>query len=462
MSNTMEELQEFWEYRDIRLSAFIRQSKVPWRSVVLRPTVQASHEGDMDCIPLHDVGEGRVATDRWVGTFSLAGKHYTIIPRIGQDRFQALLMEAEGIWTAYILDTQSGITGGQLDGRNILALLWTSALEHGRRMHGITKGYVFRQEPDARMLKGQLDLYRQLTVNELGRRHRIACIYDDLTFDNPVNRAILYTINNLKSGGIFPFKGTNNPRREKLIDWHERIASLGVEAGERIVPCNRVPWTRANDGFRRCHELAERLSRHRGAEMALEGIDEALLFDSAEVWEAFLWERLQRVVASMKEDSLRIHSPRLQNGHFRSLMTYEGITRGGLLPDFTLQRKTPFEGRWQTIAILDAKYRKLKWLPGHEEVIQMALYACNSSPEDSAVPCALLYPRAEASGNSSGINTAVESKTGSPAGKAKLSISGQPTLSWWMIDLNKPDIQQKWIEEVDAQLKIVIDHLLAS
>jgi len=169
----------------------------------------------------------------------------------------------------------------------------------------------------------------------------------------------------------------------------------------------------------------------------------------------------------MKGDSLRVHSPRLQNGHFRSLMTYEGIKRGGLLPDFTLQRKNSAEDKWQMVAILDAKYRKLegimgKWLPRSEEVTQMALYTCNASQEEDPVPCALIYPRVVASGSISGINTAVDNMSGYPVGKAKLHISGQPMLSWWVIGLNELDNRRDWIEEVDEQLKSIIDHLLVA
>jgi len=69
--NPGDNMEEFKQYEDERLSEFIRQSKVPWRGIVLRPTVQAFHNDNIDCIPLHDAGEDRIKTDRWVGTFSL-------------------------------------------------------------------------------------------------------------------------------------------------------------------------------------------------------------------------------------------------------------------------------------------------------------------------------------------------------------------------------------------------------
>ena len=458
------EMQEFREYEDKRLSDFVRQRTVPWQGVALRPTLQAAGGLDAACVPFHYLGGNRIRTDRWIGTFSLCGQRYQIHPRVGQERFWAMLMEAEGLPVAGNIKADGGISTGEQHNKHILALLWTSALEHGRRLHGITKGYVFRDEPDATALRGRLDLYRQLTVNEFGRQHRIACVYDDLTCNTPVNRAILFTIKKLQKEAIFPFKSGigNSPRRERLIDWQERLTSLGVEANDKIMPSSRVRWTRTNDGFHRCYELAERLVHHRGAETATHGLDEAVLFDTAEVWEVFLWERLQRVVGYM--DGLRICSPRLQNRSFDYLMKYEGIIRGGLLPDFTLEHKSSGNGTWETLAILDAKCRALepingRWLPHNEEVLQMALYSCNAGQERKSVPCALLYPRVEKTPEASGINRAVGDELGI-AGKADLNITGHPTISWWVIDLPEPLPHRWWVNEVDRQLKNVIEKVL--
>jgi hypothetical protein len=460
------EMQEFRDYDDKLLSDFVRRRIAPWQGIALRPTLQAAGGVDAACVPFHYLGDNRIRTDRWIGTFSLCGQRYQIHPRVGQKRFWGMLMEAEGLPAAGSIEADGGISTGELHNKHILALLWTSALEHGRRLHGISKGYVFREEPDATTLRGRLDLYRQLTVNEFGRQHRIACVYDDLTCNNPVNRAIIFTIKKLQKEGIFPFQDGigNNPRRERLIDWQERLTSLGVEADDKIMPSSRVRWTRTNDGFRRCYELAERLVHHRGAETATHGLDEAVLFDTAEVWEVFLWERLQRVVGCM--DGLRICSPRLQNRFFEYLMKYEGIIRGGLLPDFTLVRKTSGNGKWEAVAILDAKCRALepingRWLPHNEEVLQMALYSCNTGQEHKPVPCVLLYPRVESTFGVSGINRKVGDNFGN-VGESHLNVPEHPGISWWVIDLPDPSHDREWINEVDQQLKKIIEEVLES
>ena len=456
-------LEEFHTYDDEELCKYVKQRTTPWQGITLRQTRQTTIFGETDCEPFTYLGGNLIKTDRWIGTFSIRGIHYKIIPRVGHSRFWAMLTAAEGLPSAGTIKAGSGVSSGEL-GKDILALLWTSALEHGWRSHGVTKGYVYKEEPDAVALRGQLDLYRQLAENELGNKHRIACAYDDLTYDNPVNRGIMTCIKQLKRDGIFPFSGItdNGSRREMLIDWQDRLASLGVRADDTITPSTRIRWTRANTGFRHSHDLAVRLLRHRGAETSSRGLDEALLFDTAAVWEVFLWGRLQRVVGRM--DRLKICSPNLQNGSLDWLMKYNGVIRGGMLPDFQLKRKSLADGTWELVAILDAKYRSLEsiyrgWVPSREEVVQMALYSCRSGQKSKPVPCALLYPRVANASDSIGINSDIRDESG-PVGSAPLEVPSQPLLSWWVIDLLEPSNGVEWINKVDNQLEKVLKMLI--
>ena len=459
-------MEEFHIYDDEELCKYVKQRTTPWQGISLRQTRQTTIFGATDCEPFSCLGGNSIKTDRWVGTFSIWGKRYKINPRVGRDRFWAMLTAAEGLPSVGTIKAGGGVASGELE-KDIIALLWTSALEHGWRSHGVTKGYVFKEEPDADALRGQLDLYRQLTENELGNKHRIACVYDDLTYDNPVNRGILTCIKRLKREGIFPFSGTggNGSRREMLIDWQDRLTSLGVRGDDSITPSDRIRWTRANAGFRHSHELAERLVRHRGAETSSRGLDETLLFDTAAVWEVFLWERLQRVVGRM--DGLKISSPNLQNGSFDWLMKYRGVIRGGMLPDFQLERKSQTDGKWEIVAILDAKCRALEsiyrgWIPSREEVVQMALYSCRygqESEESKPVPCALLYPLVAKISGTIGINSEVQEESGL-VGRAPLKVPSHPLLSWWVIDLLDPSNSIEWINKVDGQLEKVLEKLL--
>ena len=464
----MEAMEEFREYEDKVLSTFVRQRIQPWQGVSLCPTLQLSIAGGVDCTPFHYLGKDRVKTDRWIGQFSLRGKSYQIVPRVGEKRFRAMLMAAEGLPELATMRASSGVASGEW-GRDILALLWTSALDYGRRLHGIIKGYVIREEVDALALRGHLDLYRQLTENELGRKHRIACVYNDLTYDNPINRAILCTIKRLQREGIFPFrKGLGNgSRRSMLFDWLDRLLTLGVSIDDQVIPANRVLWTRNNDGFLRCHELAERLERRGGAKTATSGLDNALLFDSAEVWEIFLFKRMQIVAGNLGSGGLRLRSPRLQNRNIDYLIKYKGIIRGGLMPDYLLEEKGSSSEDWHTIGILDAKCRRLQeargtWLPDQGEVMQMALYSCNSlnsEKDKEALPCALLYPKVNEK-DVPGINAAVLTNGDGLVGHAPLNVTGNPDLSWWLVDLPDPEAKDNnWINKVDEQLKKVLNYL---
>lgn len=455
------QMEEFREYDNDLLSRFVQQRNAPWLGVALRSNRQISIAGGVICEPFKYLGGIRIKTDRWVGTFSLQGHRFQINPRVGSNRFWAMLSESEGLPTAGTLRAAGGVAAGEL-GRDILALLWTSALEHGRKLHGITKGYVFCEEPEALTLRGQVDLRRQLTENELGKKHRVACMYDDLTYDNPVNRGIMATINRLRREGIFPFNDCSGSfsRREMLSSWQDRLTSLGVRIDGKPIPSHHVRWTRANDGFRRCHQLGERLLRHMGATTVNSGLDEALLFDSAEVWEIFLLQRMQRVVA--RKEGLRIQSPRLLSESIDCLMNYKRIIRGGLLPDYRLQKRSA-DGRWETIAILDAKYRALEsvhgtYVPSGDEVIQMALYSCNSGAIGKPLPCMLIYPRVASGFDASGINeNAKLQDNAEPLGETFLNVISRPNLSWWVIDIPEAEMKFDWAERIDAQLTNIIE-----
>ena len=128
-------------------------------------------------------------------------------------------------------------------------------------------------------------------------------------------------------------------------------------------------------------------------------------------------------------------------------------------------RQSKTGGTWELVAILDAKYRSLEtiyrgWLPGRDEVVQMALYSCRYGQESKPVPCALLYPRvAKISEDSIGINSDVQDESGL-VGSAPMKVLSQPLLSWWIIDLFEPSHSIEWINKVDCQLEKVLEKLL--
>jgi len=256
---------------------------------------------DAVCEPFVRGETGGWMTGRWVGHLHFAGVACTIEPRIGWYRFQSLLAGAAGM--TYVGRTLGGLTKPDDTPRNLLALLWCLALERGRRLHhGPVKGYVERYDPYSPTLRGRLDLPRQLRNTSLGQAHRLACHYRELSYDIPVNRGILMVTARLKRAGLYPFHPDGPERvshREELEGWRQRLLDMGARQPAAF-PQETVTWNRTDGGYRKTHELGRLLlARSRGGALATAAGGDALLFDSDEVWELFLYQCLKRALRNL-------------------------------------------------------------------------------------------------------------------------------------------------------------------
>jgi len=455
-------MAEYFEFDFINspvLQMFIDQQHAPWRGFSLNLFGHTDRNHDVECIPFHSIGSGVVRADRWVGNFTLKGNRYCIKPRIGWSRFVSLIEVSLGLPSVGIIDAATSISKGLELQNNLLALLWCSALRQGRRHHGAPKTFVRREDPDSESLHGKLDLQRQLTSNELGRRHRIACIYDELTYNNPLNQATRAVIRKVKSDKLFPFYSSplssNSQRRGELLSWQDRLGLLGVHLPD-VFPQDAVKWSRSNAGYRSAHELAKRIVSRKGANLsgAANHISETPFFDAAEVWEIFLLKRLQRVASEMY---FRVISPRYHQPFADYLLRHGNITRGKLLPDYLLQK---LDGK--TIAVIDAKCRHMReewgrgiFVPQNDEIVQMALY----SSHYDMVPAVLLYPRVapDIDTPKAGFNSNISEEIciNTPVGTSHLELKDRPLLSWWAIHIDSPK-NREWLSNVDKQLTNVL------
>lgn len=463
--------QEFDSKADDDLAKFLgKKGRNPWSSVKL--DVNAPDTAAAPCEPFHLIGGNLVGTDRWVGALRVppSGKVYCINPRVGWPRFYAMLENAYSI----ILGRSEGATGGSNhQAADLMAIAWYSALKRGlKHHHGWPKGYVRRDEPDATVLRGQIDLGRQLTEN-LGHQHRIACIYDELTFDHPVNHATQFVIEHLSRQRLFPFKekgaGSCRVPRSALLKFRESLNLVGVEVPERF-PMIAPRWNRMTGGYRASFELGRCLAQGKGLSNGRLATDDAIFVDTAEVWEMFLFERLKRCVRELP-GKYEVVSPRYYQRNKDCLLEHEGRRRGHLIPDYLLRCVTS----QQVVAVLDAKYRHLDndrgiYMPKDEEVVQMALYSMTVGCQP--VPAMLVYPVASAERDAKGINSYLAGPNkGVVIGDAKLRISGEPKLLWSAINLEindennkdtytKPGWRKEWLESIDKQLVTMLTSLL--
>jgi len=445
------------------LLALLQRRRLDWRGISLSGLRTSYEDFDVACRPFLEKDDGWHA-DRWVGSFRLNRRTFKIVPRIGWNRFFWLLTE---VLTASSI--KAGSTAGTVTDNimaDFLALAWTVATRQGRRRNGIAKAYIRREVMDSPVLRGQLDLVRQL-VDKRVDRQTLACTYDDLTFDNPINRGTRMVIPHLNRRGRFPFhRGKTHGAAVELKQWQERLEMLGVQESASY-PRDSVRWSRANDGYRTAHALGERLVRGHGFRVGEAAIDEAILVDSAEVWEMYLLRRLQTAI--QRFPGYEVVSPRLHRRDMDWLLVWQGRKAIAQIPDFQIRRIQ--DG--SVVAVLDAKYRRFT-APSEDEgvALQMARYSTTAGQRNETVrpvPCALLYPVARTPKGGSGL--CEQSGTGlnenlenGPIGEGYFLMGADaPRLIAWAIDLPEPLSRGEAADHhraIDEELARVIDKLL--
>jgi hypothetical protein len=338
----------------------------------------------VECQPFDGQGDDwRVS--RWVGNFAIDAIDYTIQPRVGWPRFYAMLANALSIGVV----ANGGSTGNAASGSDLTALAWVLAHENAWRRHrGPAKAFVRREVADATELRGELDLARQLAKLP-DQLHTLACRYDELTFDHPVNRGSRLALRKLSERQRFPYSGSSDFRR-LAQDWDNTLAVNQIEAPVQF-PADPVRWSLANSGFRAAHALAEQVVEGRQY-VAGRGRQQAFLFDAAEIWELYLFHQVHEVIqADFKDTGLRVEWPRARLAVPDHLLIWDGHPVGMLIRDIEIRRDDTLE------VVIDAKSRTYKSLHNDTEVAsQMFRYVANETNcEGNPPPAVLLYPSCE-------------------------------------------------------------------
>lgn len=324
---------------------------------------------------------------------------------------------------------------------DLLPLVWCLALRRAQRQQGIPRLYVPRSAADRVSLRGRLDLPQQLTKNRFAQHH-LACRWSELSVDNPLNRVILRTIDHLRMARRFPFSGQGGEFARELQSLRTQLELHGTRSSA-VDQSHVVKWTRGNDRYRFVYDLSLAILRRGGAQ-SVPASGEALLLDSAEIWELFLFRRLQSLIQSKRRD-LRIEWPRERRASPRMLLEWNGVPRRMLIPDIIV---TESDSNARS-AILDAKYRRFV-SPSEDHGIadQMALYAMtadaavrppNPSKAATQPTMLLLYPRAKRDRSVAGLNSGL--CTGS-LGEGRFLFDGQPArLIAWCVPLCDDEAQ---------------------
>lgn len=423
------------------------EQRLAWKGLSLAAlgTVAARFEQAV-CTPFEKSFEtstsGQWQASRWVGSFTHAGQSWSIEPRIGWPRFMLMLGDVFSIGV--------GPAGGvaMANESDLTSLAWLLSFQSAWCRHrGAAKAFVRREADAAPALRGQLDLSSQ--ISKLVDKHTFACRYDELTYDNPINQGTMLAIRFLKQHGRFPFNGVGEHHRITR-EWQETLLSNGVQTPANF-PADIVRWSRSNDGFRAAHRLAELIVGERKAS-ASHGRDlNAFLFDSAEVWELYLYHQLSAALAALGEQfaGFVVHWPRGKRGEPDALLEWQGRKLLFNIPDLNILRP---DG---TVAlVIDAKYRRYRPPTEDPEIVwQMFCYAANANRRDSESwpPTLLLYPRCKNFNN----------ELPCELGRGHFLASGSPLIAQ---SLDLPEVAgaaEDWHANVRKQLQSLLLQQLA-
>ncbi|WP_295441626.1 hypothetical protein [uncultured Thiodictyon sp.] len=435
------------------LSNALDERRLRWRGISLAQIGTVAARFDVECVPFifrtYIAAAPSWCATRWVGQFGFEGESYTILPRIGWGRFEAMLTAVLSVGTM----GEGGIPSAASGEGDLLPLAWVLVHEAAwRRNRGAAKAFVRKSVSDAPALRGELDLPAQLA--KLIDKQNFACRYDELTYDHPVNRGTLLAIRTLEQHRRFPFNCTGGFHRIAR-EWAEALAANGVALPERF-PAEAMRWSRANDSFRAAHVLAamivaERQSASRGGK----GVP-GFLFDSAEVWELYLWRCLKEVIAEFPEfHDCEVEWPRENRSAPEPLLFWQGLPVAPRIPDLRIRRGH------DVALVIDAKYRFFQPPTaegGGDLAVQMFQYAAMGSRDhaERSPPVVLIYPSCEDLRNGPGDESPYL------LGSGRFNLPGDPPLTAWAVKLPvlegiQPAACAGFHREVRAQLR----HILA-
>lgn len=412
------------------------------------------HKRDSEIEPPFEFKENnKLITTRWIGSLSfqkdLASKPFyiKIEPRVGENIFKFLLQMALGIT---LLKTPSPQGEDENYFTDILSLAWFGSYQLSYNRHGFPKDYHRHLNPHSNVLIGRFDISTHLHENLIAQ-HRIACEYFELTYNHYINQSIIQTVDYLVKNKIWPFNNISSRECSKLMYDKDRLISLGVILPQELIHWQNIKWGRHNESYNpTLHLSTALLNRNRGLKHS-QGyqFNFSYFLDSAEIWELFLYKRLDFISRTMDVDGLVIESHRLIKNNSDVIMKYKGHFIRGLIPDYILKKGD------EVVGIIDAKYKDLRGgyypgIPKSDDIAQMALYQTHLfGNNQKSIPGVLIYPHCK------GLNGNINLEFGQYA-ESRIEVIDRPFLRWWMIKLPEVDNFIDFQEEVDSQLKMVL------
>ena len=311
-----------------------------------------------------------------VGVLAIPGRTVEILPKIDGDDDavrMALVHMLDVAWDLRVADGEIAALGTQrLDLLELLIRLFADRLRTALRS-GLPRRYLAREE-DLPLLRGRLDVIRQ-TTHLAVRPDRLACRFDELSENTPLNRVLKAAVKRLAD------RARTAANVRSLAELAARFESVG---DSRAPLDEQVRLDRTNAAFHGLYCLARLLLRGDWQSTASGGQPGfALLFPMNELFEKFVGRSLKRALAPRRVS--------LQDSSYYALE--EKLF--ALYPDAVIDNGA---------VVLDTKWKRLK--PDKEnlgveqaDVYQMLAYG----QAYEAKRLILLYPWSEELGKPEGI-----------------------------------------------------------
>ena len=316
-------------------------------------------------LPAKDVLERTLAgvkAGKVVGIVALPGATLEILPKIDgpDEKVRASLLHMLCVaWNLRVADGELASLGRQRsDLLELLIGLFANRLLAAVR-RGLPRRYVGREE-DLRLLRGRLRIVRQITALA-GRPDVLACRFDELSEDTPLNRVS-------KAAVVRLARITRSAANARLLaELRARLEPVADSADPLKEP---VRLDRTNTAYHDLHQLARLfLSGDWQNTASGKSLGFSLLFPMWKLFEEFIGRSLRRVLAA----PWRVD---LQDRAYSALLDEQGDDLFQLKPDAVIHAPSG------PIIVLDTKWKYLvpddgtrKFGVDQGDVYQMLAYA---------------------------------------------------------------------------------------
>jgi len=238
---------------------------------------------------------------------------------------------------------------------------------------GFYKKYI-RKEETISFLKGKLLINKQL-YNDINKKLKFHCCYEDLTYDNLENQIILRATT-LLIPLISPF---NNKIKSDLIHYSNLLRNTVSLVTILPEDCNKIQFSRQNDYYETIIQFSKAILQNYFIRSTHKGFAKGFNFivNMNKVYEDFITEIIEGIVE--KDEDFKNYVVESQQ-RFSNLV--RGEKRIMTRPDVILRRKDTND----IPIIIDAKYKRQENNADYYQVIAYSLAI------PTARACFLIYP----------------------------------------------------------------------